>query len=86
MPCLPPLLPLLLLSRPPRLACCCLTGEVCSDTITKAFGPTKNVTDLARMVQAFLGTPNLGEWEAERGAAVGTAPQCRSGCVGRDGA
>ena len=25
-------------------------GEICSDTIAKSFGPTKNVTDLARMV------------------------------------
>ena len=36
------------------------TGEICADTITKCFGPTKNVTDLARMVQQFLQIPNPG--------------------------
>ena len=34
-------------------------GEICGDAIAKAFGPTKNVTDLARMVVAFMETPNL---------------------------
>ena len=28
--------------------------------IVKSFGPTKNVTDLAKMVVAFMGAPNLG--------------------------
>jgi ubiquitin-protein ligase len=34
------------------------TGEICADTITKSFGPTKNVTDLAKLVVAFMETPN----------------------------
>ena len=37
-------------------------GDICGDLITKNFGPTKNVTDLAKLVVAFMGTPNLGEW------------------------
>jgi len=32
-------------------------GEICGDTIAKVFGPTKNVTDLARMVRSSCGAP-----------------------------
>lgn len=51
------------------------TGEICADTITKSFGPTKTVLDLAKMVQAFLETPNLespldGECASELATAI----------------
>lgn len=34
-------------------------GAVCSEDIAKAFGPTKNMTDIARLVQALLAQPNV---------------------------
>jgi ubiquitin-protein ligase len=35
------------------------TGEICAGTIEKHFSPTKNVTDLGKMVLEFLSIPNL---------------------------
>lgn len=32
-------------------------GKLCSEDISKAFGPTKNVTHLAQLVQALLAAP-----------------------------
>ena len=39
-------------------------GDICGDLIVKSFGPTKNVTDLAKLVRDFMAAPNLGEqWQ-----------------------
>jgi ubiquitin-protein ligase len=35
------------------------SGELCGDRIAEAFGPTKNSSDLAKLVVQFMETPNL---------------------------
>ena len=35
------------------------SGDLCGDNIAAVFGPTKNSTDLARLVLSFMATPNL---------------------------
>ena len=35
------------------------SGDLCGDNIAAVFGPTKNSTDLARLVLTFMATPNL---------------------------
>jgi len=35
------------------------TGEVCGDLIAKSFGATKNTMDLAKLIIAFMESPNL---------------------------
>jgi peroxin-4 len=51
------------------------TGEICADMISKTWGPTQNVTTLAKLVLGFLETPNMespldGDCAAELAASV----------------
>lgn len=55
------------------------TGRVCADEISKVFGPTKNMMDLAGTLKNFLMQPNIDEAPQVRRPAAGEGPH--PGCL-----